>query len=358
MHTMDRDQPAKLAWRDGKVLGVHNSCPRLPDLPALEAALTNMLNMGGFCSGHVTVVKRQPNAYTSTARSEIVTVKLEDGHRLQLFCKYSGGTDHNTCDHRRGVAYEAQVYRRLLRKLPLSTPRYYGVHVDHTRDETWLFLEYLDHALPVSEAPWSEVGLEAPRPVAMFEAARWLGHFHTISEDSQICHSVEFLRIHDAEYYQNWARRTLQFASPLCHRFPWLAVLCKDLAGSILPILETSRVVVHGEYYPMNILFHSGTVYPVDWESAAFAVGEVDLTSLVDGWPAAIVRDCVTEYINARWPHGAPADFERRYAAAQLYWCLRWLGYQQDWTLDQSMLPYFDRLRSLAEQLGLIQEVI
>jgi aminoglycoside phosphotransferase (APT) family kinase protein len=333
---------------------VHESCPRLPDLPALETALADTLNMGGTSCGHVTVVKRQPNAYASTATSEIVTCELETGNRLQLFCKYSGGRGHNAYGHRGGVAYEAQVYRQLLRKLPLSTLRFYGAHVDPTRGETWLILEYLDDAVPLSEAPWSGVEPETSRPVALFQAARWLGHFHSIGEASLTGDVVRFLSTYDVEYYQSWAHRTLRFARPLFHRFPWLAVLCENLNESILSIWGTSKVVVHGEYYPQNILFRSGTVYPVDWESAACAVGEVDLASLTDGWPAAIERDCVTEYIGARWPDGAPADFEHRYAAAQLYWSFRWLGDQQDWTLSQAMLPYFERLRSLAERLGLI----
>ena len=327
---------------------------RLPDRRALATGIAATLRAGGTDCCHVTIVRRQTNAYTSTAASEIVTCELEQGDRLQFFCKYSGAQSHNTGDHRGGVAYEAKVYRRLLQKLPLSTPKFYGVHVDDTRGETWLILEYLNHALPISEAPWSKTGCKEAKPVALFKAARWLGFFHMLGEDPRTQDSVGFLSTYDTEYYTGWARRTVQFARPLHRKFPWLTVLCKDLDRSVAPILETSKVVVHGEYYPMNILLCSGMVFPVDWESTAFALGEIDLASLTDGWPAAIARDCVNEYIHVRWPNGAPPDSERRYSAAQLYWCLRWLGDRQDWTLDQSMLPYFERLRSLAERLGLI----
>ena len=331
-----------------------NSRPRLPDLQTLTHGLSAALSIKGLDRSHLAIVRRQPNTYASTANSEIVTCELEDGSRLQLFCKYSGGTGHNAHGHRGGVAYEAQVYRRLLRKLPLSTLQLYGVHVDRARGETWLILEYLEDALSLSEVPWSGCGPETSRPAALFQAARWLGQFHSIGEASLKGHSVRFLHTYDAEYYLSWARRTSQFAHPLFHRFPWLAVLCQELDESVLQILDTPKVAVHGEYYPKNILFRSGTIFPVDWESAAYAVGEVDLASLTDGWPPVIARDCVTEYIDARWPDGEPGGFECRYVAAQLYWCLRWLGDQQDWTLHESMLPYFERLRSLAERLGLI----
>jgi aminoglycoside phosphotransferase (APT) family kinase protein len=206
----------------------------------------------------------------------------------------------------------------------------------------------------MSEVPWSNAGQEEPRPVALLKAAAWLGHFHSICEDPRARHSFGFLNTYDDEYFRSWTRRTLQFACPIYRRVPWLAVVCEAIDETVLPILRSPKVVIHGEYYPMNILLRCGTVFPVDWESAALAIGEIDLASLTDGWPAATVQDCVAEYVGARWPHGEPADFERKYSAAQLYWCLRWLGDQRDWTLDQSMLPYFERLRISAERLGLI----
>jgi hypothetical protein len=93
-------------------------------------------------------------------------------------------------------------------------------------------------------------------------------------------------------------------------------------------------------------------IYPVDWESAAVAVGEIDLAALTEGWPQAFVQQCELEYQRARWPDGPSTCFERRLAAARLYLQFRWLGSETD--RDPS-LPRFERLRCEGERLGLIQ---
>ncbi len=112
--------------------------------------------------------------------------------------------------------------------------------------------------------------------------------------------------------------------------------------------------IIHGEYYPNNILFCQGTIYPVDWEAAAVAIGEIDLVSLMEGWPPEFVRKAKVEYQSARWPAGPPADFERKLETAQLYWLFRWLGDRPDWTHQKKALKRFERLRSIGERLGLI----
>jgi thiamine kinase-like enzyme len=115
-----------------------------------------------------------------------------------------------------------------------------------------------------------------------------------------------------------------------------------------------SSTVIHGEFYPKNVLFHDGTIYPVDWESAAIGAAEIDLAALIEGWPAETVQACTQEYKGARWPTGVPVDFERRLAGARLYLQFRWLGDQPDWTVAESSLWRFEQLHSIGEQLGLI----
>jgi thiamine kinase-like enzyme len=126
--------------------------------------------------------------------------------------------------------------------------------------------------------------------------------------------------------------------------------------------LTPPPTVIHGEYTPKNVLVRDGIIYPVDWESAAIAVGEIDLAILTDRWPVEIVQQCKLEYQRARWPEGWPVDFERTFDAAQLYLHFLWLGYQPDSITSQARgnagrRGYswrFEYLRSAGERLGLI----
>ena len=104
-----------------------------------------------------------------------------------------------------------------------------------------------------------------------------------------------------------------------------------------------------------NILYSGGVIYPIDWESAAVAAGEIDLACLTEGWPPRVVRECERRYREARWPDGAPADFERRLGAARLYLAFRWLGEEPDETVDESNRWRFDDLRTVGERLGWIE---
>jgi thiamine kinase-like enzyme len=132
-----------------------------------------------------------------------------------------------------------------------------------------------------------------------------------------------------------------------------LATLCRRFEEVVVTLLEPPAIVIHGEYYPNNILFCQGTIYPVDWEAAAVAMGEIDLASLTEGWPPDFVSEAEAEYRSARWPEGPPADFECKLDAAQLYWLLRWLGDRPEWTHQEQALKRFEQLGSLGERLGL-----
>src|SRR5437773_12302938 len=104
----------------------------LPDLPTLTARLTAALN-GDCASGPVTVLDRKLPRFMSTFPNEIVTCRLPNGRKRRVFIKYTSGQGHNSFGHRGDVAYEAEVYQRLLSTLPEFHPQCLGVHTDSNR---------------------------------------------------------------------------------------------------------------------------------------------------------------------------------------------------------------------------------
>ncbi len=293
----------------------------------------------------VTVLDRRPNTYASTYASEIVTCLMSDSNEIRLFCKY-GSRPHDTVyGHRAGVPYEAAVYEQVLRSCPMSALHLYGEYRHPNSDETWLFLEYLDDGV------WVDKTLEKG---SMELAARWLGRFHTLNEARASRDALAFLKRYDLDFYLGWARRTAKFAAGLHFRVPWLVNVCAEFEDLASCLVDSPPTVIHGEFYPQNILYQRQTVYPVDWESAATAAGEIDLASLTEDWSRDIAQQLEREYINTRWPCGAPGHFHQMLKIARMYTQFRWLGDRPEWTTDGHCLWRFEALRAAADELGLI----
>ncbi len=319
----------------------------LPGLKTLTVGLSTLLR-GDAADGNVTVLQREPFVNSSTFASEVVTCLLGDGRRLQLLCKYASknwsAPGEESWGYRRGVVHEAAVYQHILRFVPLSAPKFFGAYTDPASGGTWLVLEYIEGAERVNKSA---------EPGAMGLAARWMGRFHAIAAAQLQAGSFPFLKTYDEEDYGGWMRRTLEFAGAWHQRFPWLQRLGGRFDGWA-SLLLGQKTITHGEYYPKNILYRDGRIYPVDWESAAIAAGEIDLAALTETWPAETVEECKREYQRARWPAGAPPDFLRRLDAALVFNMFRWLGDEPEMTRARSMRFYFYELRAAAQRLGLI----
>jgi thiamine kinase-like enzyme len=318
---------------------------QLPDSQTLEQSFKAILRSHRAPGDQITILGREPNSRTSTYPSEVVTCLLADGSEERFLCKYAAGNNHNAFGHRGGLEYEAAVYRHVLQPLPVSTPAYYGLHKDETTGQTWLVLQYMDKSVQVRDAHDRTL---------IYAAAHWLARFHGASESRLSLASLPCLHRYDADYYLGWAVRTSNLAGPLHQRFPWLATLCERFEDVVETLLGPPAMIIHGEYYPNNILFRQGAIYPVDWESAAIAIGEIDFASLIERWPAKVVERCKAEYLSVRWPKGTPTGFEQRLDVAQLYWRFRWLGERSDWTTEEKSRWRFDQLRSIGERLDLI----
>jgi hypothetical protein len=313
---------------------------RPPDLESLTQGLAKVLNDTG--SG-LTILDRAPNPFAGDPFSEVVTCRTADGRIIRVLCKY-GHPDRDAGDqgYWGGIAYEAAVYRTVLRPLGVTAPRCYGSYRQRNPDRTWLILEFLHPTIPVSRDPAGE---------AIFSAADWLGRFHAAAERLPAS-GAESLRRYDAAYYRGWARRAVDFAS--APEISSVRTACRRVAEFASVLLDASLTVIHGEFYPENVLFHEGRVVPIDWETAALAAGEIDLASLVEGWPAVVASGCEQRYSRSRWPSGPPHDLERTLAAARAYWSLRWLGHRAGWLDQEQREGYLQTLRAAAERLRVI----
>jgi aminoglycoside phosphotransferase (APT) family kinase protein len=314
-------------------------------LPVLLAGLRDVWDSAG--SNPVAILEREPNIYGSTFPSEVILCGLADGSRRRLFCKYDTGASNADFGHRGGIIYEAEVYQRVLRSSGISVPGFIGTYTDPKTGRAWLILDYLEDNAPLGEAP--DV---APERLA----ARWIGLFHAAHEARIATDPMPFLNRYDAAYYGGWACRLGPIVGgPRHRRYPWVARLCERFNEVMAPLLASAPTIIHGEFYPPNILVQDGVIYPVDWESAAIGAGEIDLASLTEGWPKGAARKCEQDYKEARWPQGAPPDFEQRLVASRMYLACRWLADARE---SRGMDPdpwYLKQLQSAGRRLGIIQ---
>ena len=300
--------------------------------------------MAAALGGRVRIVARQPSEWVSTYPAEVLTCLTPNGSQLRVLCKYSGGRP-KAADHRQGVAYEAAVYRQVLHPLRLTAPRYLGTYRDSSSGWTALLLEQMDEAYPVEMAQ-----------DRMYEAAAWLGRFHAAAAArlrmrrgsdgaSPFAPAVLRGRRYDLKYYEQWAHRTIRFTAPLSHQYPWVAPLCRRIREPFDVLLSRPHTVVHGEFTVSNVLVCDNSICPVDWESAAIGAGEIDLLSLIEGWPQETMQQCISAYRAARWPkRGGPADFDRVLDAAYIHLLLRGLGGDPNYTIADRTRWRFDEL--------------
>jgi hypothetical protein len=325
----------------------------LPDLPTLTVRLAAALD-GYDASRHpLKVLQRKLPRFMSTFPNEILTCQLADGRKRRVFIKYEAGHGHRSYGHRGNVAYEAEVYQRLLDSLQGFRPKCLGVSADPASGDTWLILEYVYGSVRLSDLSSHS---STRQPQALVDSARWIGRFHAALEARVAEPSLSFLKRYDAQYYRGWAQRTFEFARPLEARFPWLVELRQSGDAWFAPLLAAPPTVMHGEFYAKTVLIRNQDLFMVDWESAAIAAGEIDLATLTEGtgWPRKLVRQCERAYQRARWPGVAPAEFHQTLEAAKVYLHFRWLGDRPEKALSEKNRWRYRHLRLAAKTLGLI----
>jgi hypothetical protein len=311
---------------------------KVPDTETLTLGLSVVLASSG--NSPLTVIDRRMHGRASTFPLEIVSCRLNGGEIFEVVCKYSSGRDNSCHGHRGGVQYEGDVYRQLMARSSACVPRFLGVYQTPDSQWTWLVMEHLDKAV-----------ISGEMKDGLVLAGQWLGRFHAAYEGRG--GELQGLRVYDAAYYRGWAERTREFTRPYARVLPWLPELCHHFQEIVPALLERPATMIHGEFYSKNVLIQDGVVFPVDWEAAAVASGELDLASVIEKWPTEMAERCKRAYEQARWPGGPPADFETVLEMARLYWLFRWLGDTKRRT-EKRLAKRVRLLRSAARHWGLL----
>ncbi|MFC0774402.1 phosphotransferase family protein [Terrimonas alba] len=263
------------------------------------------------------MVRRKKFDYHSTSPAEIITCSLDNGQLIHLFCKYAGNHTQFSNGHRGGVEYETKVYQKVLNRLSLSSPRFYGAYKE--KNKSCLVIQYLKG---------SKLLKDDHDPNHFASAAAWIGNLHRIYASNP----PSYIKIYDKAYYSIWLDSVEKIAHALHSKYPWLTGVCEWFKENMHSLLSSPQTFIHGEYYTKNILVRRGNIYPIDWESAAIGAGEIDLASLIEGWDYKRQRTAVKKYISARWPEGnfCEQEFRQRLLMAKIYFFLRWTGEYDD----------------------------
>jgi aminoglycoside/choline kinase family phosphotransferase len=122
-------------------------------------------------------------------------------------------------------------------------------------------------------------------------------------------------------------------------------------------LTSTTSTLVHGDFYPSNILVSGDRIAVLDWELAGTGSGALDLAALAAGqWSGEKRQDLVRAYHDVAVSMGStePLDIlARRVDLASVHVTLRWVGavtsweppdeHRRDWFADAvAMLKRFE----------------
>src|SRR5215831_14921870 len=217
---------------------------KFPEFESLRAGLGQVLGSNGSGASRLNIQDRKPIVSASTYPSEVVQCQVGNCE-LKFYCKYAAGLRYDSYGHRGGVPYEAEVYRLVLQNSGFSLPQFYGAYTDPATRDTWLILEYLEDTLRLAKGP---------QPESLLRAAQWIGRFHAANETRVSSPAFSFLKRYDVGYFAGWVRRTSLFADSLRPDLPWLETICEHSEDFAALLLSPGTTVIHGEYYPHNIL--------------------------------------------------------------------------------------------------------
>jgi aminoglycoside phosphotransferase (APT) family kinase protein len=284
------------------------------------------------------IVTRRPFAYATSHRLEEIEVRGARGAPQYLVAKHLGR--HAMTEAARiakpaamhCAGREVAVYRHVLAGADIGTPNLVAGWADgDDAGDGVLVLERVDGT------PLAEIG-----DFAVWQAvARWLARMHaTFSAVPRITASdrgpLSSLLRYDRDLLTTAGRRGLERASEQRLGEPEMLVALAARHEYALRALESaSPTLVHGDFYPANIIVSGDRIAVVDWELTGTGPAVLDLAALGAGaWSAAerfeLIRAYHEEALTLRVTETLTA-LVRRVELASLHLALRWIGSAPEW---------------------------
>jgi hypothetical protein len=304
--------------------------PTLHDAP--DDALAAALGDG------VTILRRRPSAYRSSAPvteldaalpdGTVATILVKDLSRAALTERALRAKPEFLADPLR----EIETYRSVLARAGLGTPALYGAVVEPERDRYWLAIE------KVAGVELYQIGeLELWQ-----QALRWLARMHDRFAGAELPRRL--LR-YDRAFLRLWLDRARSLSG--------LEGL-ERYDQAVERLVGLPRTLLHGELYASNILVAGERVCAVDWELAAVGPGVIDVAALTMGWGDAERRALTEAYRTELTDPRAAPEFERDLDCARLHLAVQWLGWSPEWSPPPEHAQDFRaEVRETAARLGL-----
>jgi Ser/Thr protein kinase RdoA (MazF antagonist) len=281
-------------------------------------------------------VTRRPFVYATSYRLEEIEVHRPDGSNQHLVAKHLGRqamTDaarlaKPAALHR--ADRELAVYRHILAGAGLGTPELIGGWASNDNDTAVMVLEQ------VEGTPLAEIG-----DFTVWEAAaRWLARMHAVFSARPprlpASGSRTSLVSYDRELLAAAGRRGLERAAKHALGSAEVCVALGARHEYALRALELATpTLVHGDFYPSNIVVAGDRIAVVDWELAGTGPAALDIAALAaGGWSSEQRHDLIRAYheqaLVLRRTETLTA-LVRRVELASLHLALRWVGSTPDW---------------------------
>jgi Ser/Thr protein kinase RdoA (MazF antagonist) len=278
--------------------------------------------------------------YHSSFAIEALDAELNDGSELSLIFKDL--SPRALLEEARCVrpnefyrpGREIIVYREILNLAGLGTPNCYGSLMDQEADRYWLLLEKVaaNELYTIGDLSiWCHV-------------ARWLARMHSqFSESPNIRRSSQALLSYDSHFFNACLKRAesqVERRAAECKINPSrVNNLWTQYRKAVSRICSLPRTLIHGEFYPSNILVSRQDsdyrVCAVDWETAGIGAGLLDLAALVSGkWTEQQRQDLARAYFEELENPQMLNDVERftgDLLICRLHIAVAWLGWSPDW---------------------------